>query len=513
MYKLLIADDEEIICQTIANSIDWAALNIRICGICFDGVDAYHTILDESPDLVMTDIRMPGISGLELIERVHAAGMNTRFIILSGYGEFEYAKRAMKNGVRHYLLKPSEDRQIIECVKDVIHELQKESLEASSAPGSNQLALQTLHETLITNLIREGISLDAPSEDLYEHYEHYLNLTEEAYQLCFLYYLEEKNLSQALSLIETFAAKRMSGVRIQKIYMQNILLLFFPAHEQECQDIDRFLSAMHFPQQEVSIEYHREEFANLKALMENLLPRLKRYDTLYFLYDGRMIPSFNYRGIFHQINSFIEGLAVSDSFDLSVARTQVAEMLRTISNPDLLLQASHYLLTSMITRLNNGSMTHLGPELQELSQLTDTNELRVKTCEIANRLLESYEKHNLNGHHHYSPCVTQLRNYLNEHMEDSNLSLKWIADNVLYMNVNYVSRIFAKETGKRFSTYLTELRIERAKEILSGGQTDKILNVAELVGCGNNPYYFSKIFKKATGMSPSAYVKKFGNPI
>ena len=75
------------------------------------------------------------------------------------------------------------------------------------------------------------------------------------------------------------------------------------------------------------------------------------------------------------------------------------------------------------------------------------------------------------------------------------------------MNVNYVSRCFVNETHQKFSTYLTNLRVQKAKEILSSQNMEKIQNVAELVGCGNNPCYFSKIFKKSTGMTPSAYIR------
>lgn len=75
------------------------------------------------------------------------------------------------------------------------------------------------------------------------------------------------------------------------------------------------------------------------------------------------------------------------------------------------------------------------------------------------------------------------------------------------MNVDYVSKKYYKETGKKFSNYLTELRIQKAKELLTEIGNDKIQNIAELVGCGNNPQYFSQLFKKSTGMTPSAYIK------
>lgn len=99
MLKLLIVEDEEIICETLARLTDWSSLGIELIGTCQDGVDAYHMILDECPDIVMTDINMPGISGLELIERIQRTALDTRFLILSGYAEFDYAKRAMKSGL------------------------------------------------------------------------------------------------------------------------------------------------------------------------------------------------------------------------------------------------------------------------------------------------------------------------------------------------------------------------------------------------------------------------------
>ena len=117
MLKLLIADDEKTIRETIRSFINWEALDIEVVGTAKDGIEAYNMILDLYPDIVLTDIRMPGLSGLELIERMHEINKDMQFIILSGYNEFEYAKTAMQYGVRHYLLKPCSEQQIIDSIK------------------------------------------------------------------------------------------------------------------------------------------------------------------------------------------------------------------------------------------------------------------------------------------------------------------------------------------------------------------------------------------------------------
>ena len=119
MLKLLIADDERIIRETIFHLIDWKKYDIEVIGLCQNGLEAYDMILDESPDIVLTDIRMPGMGGLELIQKLSQTDLYIQFIILSGYGEFEYAKEAMKYGVKHYLLKPCNEQQILECIRTV----------------------------------------------------------------------------------------------------------------------------------------------------------------------------------------------------------------------------------------------------------------------------------------------------------------------------------------------------------------------------------------------------------
>ena len=99
--------------------------------------------------------------------------------------------------------------------------------------------------------------------------------------------------------------------------------------------------------------------------------------------------------------------------------------------------------------------------------------------------------------------VEQITTYVENNLGNSVLTLKFISEQVLFMNVDYVSKRFFKETGRKFSDYLTDIRITRAKEYMAAGE--KIQVVAEKVGCGNNPPYFSQLCKQKTGMTPSAY--------
>ena len=105
MLRLLIVDDEPIIREALSEMIDYISLGYKLIGTAKNGMEAYDIICDEYPDVVITDIKMPILNGLELIEKAHKTDQHITFILLSGYGEFEYARKAMQFGVKHYLLK------------------------------------------------------------------------------------------------------------------------------------------------------------------------------------------------------------------------------------------------------------------------------------------------------------------------------------------------------------------------------------------------------------------------
>ena len=150
MLKLIIADDERIIRETISTIINWKQYDIELVGLCKNGLEAYDTILDETPDIVLTDIRMPGMDGLELIRRISETDLNTQFIILSGYGEFEYAKMAMKYGVRHYLLKPCSEVQILESIQEIAQDCYRKSSLERSYPAMSSIRIFIFHPIIFS---------------------------------------------------------------------------------------------------------------------------------------------------------------------------------------------------------------------------------------------------------------------------------------------------------------------------------------------------------------------------
>ncbi len=155
MLRMMIVDDERAIRESLNVILDWNSIGIEVAGLYKNGAEAYEAMLDEYPDIVLTDVKMPGLSGLDLLSKARAAGMDTIFVILSGYAEFEFAKEAMRYGVRHYLLKPISEKQL----NDVIREVRDECLRrAPSAEPVRPAAMSGDLVRIIKAYVRENLS-------------------------------------------------------------------------------------------------------------------------------------------------------------------------------------------------------------------------------------------------------------------------------------------------------------------------------------------------------------------
>ena len=258
MYRMLIVDDERIIRETLSRHIDWAALDVQVIGTASNGLEAYDIIMDEYPDIVMTDIKMPGFSGLELLQRIKSLHPDIEFILLSGYGEFEYAQKAMQWGVRHYLLKPCSDEKIIASVQSVTEEISRRRM---AEPQDASAAMQELGDSAILNLLNECIAQGDGSYDvIYAPYKKFLDFDNTPYELCYLYFLDSPSLQDALSQIRIFREKYTPGIPFYAIYVQQCLLFFFRSYHLEYDALDTYMSNLRLPLQEIQAGALRESF-------------------------------------------------------------------------------------------------------------------------------------------------------------------------------------------------------------------------------------------------------------
>lgn len=157
MLNILIVDDEPDICELINKLIDWEGLELVSLGSSQNGIDAMEIILRQTPDIVITDIQMPGMTGLEVIEKSCYQKLQTKFIVISGYREFEYAQQALRFGVEDYLLKPISKVDLNLVLKHLIQESNVAlSRQASEAATCSELRQKT--EILRGNELRQTLT-------------------------------------------------------------------------------------------------------------------------------------------------------------------------------------------------------------------------------------------------------------------------------------------------------------------------------------------------------------------
>lgn len=416
MYRVLLVDDERIIREGIAATIDWEQCGVALLGTAQNGLEAYERITAERPEIVITDLKMPGLSGLELIAKVRPVDPGIEFVVLSGYGEFDYAREAMGFGVRHYLLKPCNEDQIMDVLAEIRQNLDRRAVREQNA-RENEAHLQRVLPLVREQFLRDFIVRRRLAGSDFGYY-------------CKLLKLEDRPFRMAL-LVPAGQPEPGYLLRLSRL----------------CREI--------FGEQLV-LEF---------LLKEEALVWMEPMETTAW-------------------TTALEKLKVVCQSHLSLAINIVhSEPRRFFNSPLVYRQLRQYL---------NAHLTGLKPSGERLDNagchVVALDEVRIEPTH--NKLIQT------------------LLSYIQTHLDNESLSLKWLAQEVIHMNEAYLSKLFIKETGQRFSHYLMGLRMARAQELIAGSEGDRMYEVAWQVGFGNNPQYFSQIFKKCTGLTPSEYKRE-----
>ena len=404
MLKLMIADDERAIRESIYAAIDWESMGITVIGLAKNGSEAYEMMLDDLPDIVLTDICMPGLSGLEMIARIIGSMPQTVFIILSGYNEFRFAQEAMKLGVQYYLLKPCTASQLMEALYAAKTEcLRRRALRDLRDQHSQMLAL--MQRNVLENTLME--IMNKPLDKIIERYTPFLDYDHTGYDLYYFQQVSPVNVKYLSKALKEYFQCYFSGVVPFFFRASNTFFLLFETFDLQYADLQQNIACL-MRDNYIHWKDHHESFSSLRDLLSRLKSMIKNENII--LINSK--PSF-------------------------------------LQNNEMYLKAS------------------------------DDNK----------------------------SAIDEMIEYVREHISDPDLSLRWRAENKLYMNADYLSKQFIRQTGEKFSSFLTRTRMECAKNLLSSGNISHIYSVAEQVGLGNSPQYFSLLFKKATGYTPKNFLE------
>ncbi|WP_409304768.1 response regulator [Peribacillus sp. SCS-155] len=523
MLKVLIADDEVLERVALSKIISAHMEYVKVIGEASNGRVAIEMAKQHSPDIIFMDIKMPGINGLEAVRAIKQYNPHTRFIMVSAFNTFDYAKEAMNQGVKEFILKPSRKDDILESLSRVCKEIM-----AEKEQDLEKNKLLTNYEQALTFAQKEWLSslLVNPVHDTsFEEMSRLLGFEIKAgYSIVFSFY------SSASAQIDMFmkwlqdTLKRVSnqGTIIGTPMDSKIPVLFLCRDEAEI------------------IKYKSQCQAMMRAF--NMLFKEKFADSQ--LYMGIGEP---YRFAKELSHSFIQALFALEQLDrrekrnYSFARKEsfsTAEpahdleversLLESITQGDISLAVTHYqeFVQHALAR-TEGNISALKKSFQELlvviSRTLHELGLQYKPNFSVDDHNEAYPL--IEGGKAFVMAVVQYiqvwrnketkgllqkaKEYLEIHYAEP-LTLEQVAEHI-ELSPYYFSKLFKERFGMTFIDYLTDIRIAHAKQEMSD-LAKSLKEICYSIGY-KDPNYFSRVFKKHTGLSPSEYRKALSDVV
>jgi two-component system response regulator YesN len=340
--------------EGIAERIEWTTLGMVLAGTAVNGQQALEKIQELQPDVVITDIKMPIVDGLQLIEQGLKISPHIVFIVLSGFGEFELATQAMRFGVRRYLLKPSDEHEITEALQWSKREI--DAIRSNFAKNTQS--------TVSSALESQGIISSSIPSDLLQ------------------------------AIVEADEAQLM---KISRLWIEQLLTEGLSLH---------------------AIQEIQENNNHVLSYIRNQLKSEYGIST---------------------------ALSVVESQDIQAFQKELGKLYTSY----------HY------RKLDKKAM-----------------------------------------------LVIKIKQFTIQHIQNRQLSLQWLAQHYLFLNSEYLGKLFRQDTGEKYTQFLTSVRMKMAKELLLSHPTMKIYEVAEQCGFEQDPQYFSNVFKKFHGFTPNEYRKQ-----
>lgn len=537
MKSVLIVDDDSSVRDGLRKHVDWKKLRLQICDTAQDGKEALEKISTHRPDIVITDIYMPEMDGLELIQEISKQHPNVNAVIHSGYNHFENARKAIQYGVKHFFLKPSPVTEIEAVMQEVLQELEaKEKQEAILTSFEKQLPHYQLFEKdqlLRDLLLRHYKEEELPTERLEFFSIHPSNaVIVSVFQLNRPPYLtkrHEKDWQLLKFSVENIVHETIEkALKDKEIVLhvidisdgQYVIALFGDRETNQLEEthlklaqriLDNLLYYLKVSLM-VGVSSPKESLVHIGEAYQECLFALEiaeygEWNEIYRFKDIQMetkeqsTDPFDVLKVMNEaINSknYEKLLAIWDDFKKNhfinstplpfyVIQTICIHLLSALFIEDEFASSmnaeeddrSNLLKKVYDFRNSKELLNWMSDELEcKVTKITDRGDKR-KT----NKLTESVKEY--------------VENYY-----DEDITLAEIADS-LYVNKNYLSQLFKRVTGESFVNYLNNYRITKAKKLLKEKKY-MVYEVSEMVGY-QNPTYFSQVFKAITGSSPSEY--------
>lgn len=533
--KVFLVEDEMVIRRGIKNSIDWEKEGYIFCGEASDGELAYPMIIKEKPDILITDIRMPFMDGLELCKLVKKELPNIKILILSGYDEFDYAKEAIRLGVTEYLLKPISSGKLLEALNGVSESIRREKEDKDLVRKyMEEMRENTEHEKqkFFEQMIAGNLSM-ADALETGKKYE--MNLSAGMYNLLlFRFTLGEENRKSGELLGEAEYAIEKLTERLEYVFefqrgVEGWAFLLMADNEEQMSERVKELSK---DLEEIMKNYSTiayfggigQPVARLRELEESFREAERALAARFTMELNRIISVEDIR--MAQNVDTLDDIEITSFGEIEKTRTMLEKFLNNGAEDEIdefvdvyinelpeenlksVLMRQYIIMDAYIVMMSFcEKIEGIEGEMQAQSEELKNSMKTIQTLEEIKNYIRMLLKKiigvrdTISGRR-YSDIIEITKDQIRKTYMSDEISLNTIAAEV-GMSPSYFSSIFSKEMGKTFVEYLTEIRMDRAKELLMCSSM-KTSEIGYEVGY-KDPHYFSYIFKKTQNCTPKEF--------
>lgn len=527
MYRVMIIDDDKTIREHLKEIIPWKELGLELVAEASEGEEAMACFVQEEPHIIITDINIPLIDGMELARRFSEREKDIQVILITGFGTLDYAREAIKAGTVDFLLKPIEVDELLNALNKAIENIKKKAEELAKFQRMEEILQENLPILQDRYLLEVLEGVEESEEELLRHFEK-LN-----------YRINGKYFRVAVFLPD-FGKMKINDKEIFQFALQNMILEIGNEYLVECRVLWK-----NFSEGIVFIQMKDKESETAERLMIKVRDKLQTFSQFdfqagigYLVDDLKKLPqcyqsavqALDYSNIYGRNHvTVIDNVLVLEEKEPVHLEKEIADIVH-FSNMEGILDIRHAIGNYMNRLLiaSKGSFFCIQKEcIKLLSEvLTSSPEIRwnVEECfredpyvallhcreplEMQSILLDicgqmrTYKQRQCQKKG--KRVIEKAKQYIKEHYKEEQLNLSQVSE-AIGLSAVYFCSLFKEETGHTFVEYLNMVRIEQAKIMLKAG--DKKIYQIALESGYSNPSYFYEVFKKFTGKRPREYAE------
>jgi len=496
MYTVLLVDDEEDVLKNLTNTIDWPVYGVENVLTAIDGIDACTQLTNTHIDLLITDISMPRMNGLDLLKHVRQTYPHTRCILLTSYSDFSYAKEAISLGVENYLVKPCNIEELDNSIRKSLDNI-----------SMHKHVMTTL---FLDNILYRWITNDISSDELSERSKHIgVNIFSHNYCVVLLKSSHKKSLDQLLTFFFSSLKSRYDVYHFIDYDGHHVVILGGRTITQQ-----QIADVLHDAITELSFNY--DFLSTIGNIVDGYEKVPQSYQSaLECLFAERYAPgqhiclaskksNLNLTNLqLNLIHEYINTSSLSkEDNDISVLFHEIFSDLNDYSLSELntfinTISAKLALSLSTSGQIDVSERDNILANIYHFEQFPSEQDLMNWLANMISICHVLIIKHTQS----LSPIILQAIQYISNNFSDY-VSIKDFC-NRYKMNTSYLGLLFKKETGIYFNDYINQIRINHSISLIKNSNL-KVAEICKRVGF-NNTSYFILCFKKQTGLSPTKF--------